>query len=299
MTAKTKDEIKAFFNTGDKPTEAQFIDFIDSYVDKSGPLGTLEAAASAAGTGLAAFAAGTPSIAGYSTVRTSMGIEVYTSAQSNTVALAAISSQIAAGVFAGGLIDIQVITSSGTWTKPSGATKVEVTVVGGGGGGGGSTGNGGTGGTSSFGPHCSATGGAGGTGALATVPEDAPIGGIGSGGDANIRGGAGGNPQGGITSGFVPGSGGNSILGGGAAAKYTQDNGVTGGTYGGGGAGAKKTTAGDAAGQGGAGGGAAIKYITSGLGTTETITIGAGGTAGSGTYTGGVGGAGVIIVKSY
>ena len=36
-----------------------------------------------------------------------------------------------------GLTSMQVFTSSGTWTKPSGITKVKVTVVGGGGGGGG------------------------------------------------------------------------------------------------------------------------------------------------------------------
>jgi hypothetical protein len=92
MASKTKAEIKAFFQTGDKPTEAQFIDFIDSYVDKSGPLGTLEAAASAGGTGVGVFAAGVPSIASYAAVRSSMGIEVYTSAQSDDIARAAVSS---------------------------------------------------------------------------------------------------------------------------------------------------------------------------------------------------------------
>jgi hypothetical protein len=92
MTSKTKAEIKAFFQTGDKPTEAQFIDFIDSYVDKSGPLGTLEAAASGLATGVGVFAAGTPSIASYAAVRSSMGIEVYTSAQSDDIARAAVSS---------------------------------------------------------------------------------------------------------------------------------------------------------------------------------------------------------------
>ena len=36
----------------------------------------------------------------------------------------------------GGLVSMQVFTSSGTWTKPTGVTKVKVTVTGGGGGGG-------------------------------------------------------------------------------------------------------------------------------------------------------------------
>jgi hypothetical protein len=35
MTAITKAALKAFFNTGDKPTEAQFADFIDSYPNLS------------------------------------------------------------------------------------------------------------------------------------------------------------------------------------------------------------------------------------------------------------------------
>ena len=37
----------------------------------------------------------------------------------------------------GGLASVQIFTSSGTWTKPSGVTKINITVIGGGGGGGG------------------------------------------------------------------------------------------------------------------------------------------------------------------
>lgn len=80
MTAKTKDEIKAFFQTGDTPTEAQFIDFIDSYVDKAGPLGTLETAASAGHSGVTTFLNGIPSISSYAAVRSSMDITVYNTA---------------------------------------------------------------------------------------------------------------------------------------------------------------------------------------------------------------------------
>ena len=40
-----------------------------------------------------------------------------------------------------GLNSVQVFTSSGTWTRPSGITKVIMYVTGGGGNGGGSTGN--------------------------------------------------------------------------------------------------------------------------------------------------------------
>lgn len=91
---------------------------------------------------------------------------------------------------AGGQLQTQLFTAPGTWTKPSSATQVRVTVIGGGGGSAGSTSLGGTGGfaiaivpvsapvtvtvgaggsspggpggTSSFGPAVSATGGNGG-----------------------------------------------------------------------------------------------------------------------------------------
>jgi len=120
---------------------------------------------------------------------------------------------------------IQVITSTGTWTRPTGCKKVKVTVVGGGGGGsgaedsdsaagtgggasikyvdvtsissvsvtigaGGSGGayntDGSDGGTSSFGAHCSATGGDGGRNDALTR-EVYP--GEGSDGDINLKGG--------------------------------------------------------------------------------------------------------------
>ncbi len=48
---------------------------------------------------------------------------------------------------ANGLQSMQVFTSSGTWTKPAGISKVKVTVVGGGGGGGGGKNAGATGGS--------------------------------------------------------------------------------------------------------------------------------------------------------
>jgi hypothetical protein len=88
MTSRSKTEIKSFFETDDRPTEAQFADLIDSYVDKSGPIGTWETAASGLSTGFAVLNAGTPSIAGYSSVLPNMGITVYTTA----LAVAAITS---------------------------------------------------------------------------------------------------------------------------------------------------------------------------------------------------------------
>lgn len=80
MTAKSKTDIKAFFQLNDKPTESQFIDFIDSYVDKAGPLGALETLASAGPTGIPVLTVGIPTVESYSNVRNSMAITVYTTA---------------------------------------------------------------------------------------------------------------------------------------------------------------------------------------------------------------------------
>jgi hypothetical protein len=148
------------------------------------------------------------------------------SASKLTGTLPAIDGSSLTGIAAGGgLQSMQVFTSSGTWTKPTGINLVKVYVTGGGGagwggdgsygGGGGASGGtaikiidvsaissvsvtvgaGGTatsstgnaGGTSSFGSHCSATGGGGGvsTNGGGVYP---PVGGVGSNGDLNLYG---------------------------------------------------------------------------------------------------------------
>jgi hypothetical protein len=166
---------------------------------------------------------------------------------------------------------IQVFTSSGTYTKTSGATIAIIEVVGGGGGGagvntysgksggaggysrkrisltsvttetvtigaagtaGGANTAGGNGGTTSFGSHCSATGGTGGSPYVDGTHFVGAAGGFGSDGDINIGGGMGGS--------IYTISGGASFFGGGP----TQAG--VGGAYGAGGSGSGQSTSGSA-----------------------------------------------------
>jgi hypothetical protein len=189
-----------------------------------------------------------------------------------------------ANVGGGGLIDVQVFTSSGTWTRPSGTAAIEIEVVGGGGSGGNNLG-GGSGGTSSFGSHCSATGGSGGGSSSGGLGGS---GGGGSGGTLNINGQAGGTRASSAT-GSAPGFGGSSQMGRGGLILFAGS--ASGSGYGAGGSGG---SSGVFIGGGGGGGGYAYKRVTTGIGATETVTVGAAGSGGEANAT-----PGIIIVKSY
>lgn len=208
-----------------------------------------------------------------------------------TLSAGTLSASLSTG---GRLLNVQVFTSSGTYTRTSGATQVVVIAVGGGGGGGGLGGAGGNGGTTSFGAHVSAAGGSGAAG-----------------GNATTAGGAGGTGGSGALI-AIPGQGGGAGsvysgggLGGGqgGARTLTVGNNGADGSRGGGGSGGSflDNCAGYAQGNGGGGQGeTAIDYITS-VGATETVTIGAGGSGGAsgGIRSGGAGGAGYVIVYEY
>jgi Tol biopolymer transport system component len=217
--------------------------------------------------------------------------------------------------------DVQVFTTTGagTWTKPSNATTLQVTMVGGGGGGGsggrqasgvasvGGSGGGGAGYASAlfaatlFGATVAVSVGAGGTAGTSVTTDTTAGNAGGTGGNSTFgtvlkaTGGVGGSG----TTGGVGGFGGQPGTGGGAssATGAVGGTGTGSGTHGaaGGGAGGGVTTT-PTANNGGAGGGQQSFATTTGTaGTTPGGAGGAGGSVASnlpGTGSGGGGGAG-------
>lgn len=160
----------------------------------------------------------------------------------------------------GRILNVQGFSSSGTYTKTAGTNSVLVFCAGPSGGGGSGDGGGSTpsagSGASSFGSHCSA--GAGGAGTNGSTTNGAPgTRGTASGGIVNVTGGG---PSGGA-----------------GAIRYRGSDTGTQGSDGGPGA-------------------LSIAYITSSIGATETVTIGTGGSGGSGTYAGNDGANGWVLV---
>ncbi|BAQ85566.1 hypothetical protein [uncultured Mediterranean phage uvMED] len=196
----------------------------------------------------------------------------------------------------GGLQSVQTFTSSGTYTKPSGISKIRVYVTGAGGGGGGSkssysrssgsggaaggtaiklldassittvtvtigTGGGGAsagnlasnGGTSSFGSHCSATGGEGGQSAGGYGNNQQ--GGVGSSGDLNLYGGGQNYSMESGGGAITSSKGADSYWGGGGAGRYDSTGNV--GYFGSGGGGGS----GNAASRSGGTGGNGVCYV--------------------------------------
>lgn len=183
----------------------------------------------------------------------------------------------------GRLLAVQIFTSSGTYSKTAGTNSIEVELVGGGAAGSQTSGvNGTNGGDTSFGAHCTAGGGKAGLGGSS-------VGGTASGGDINIDGQSA-TP---ISTGFE--RGGDSPKGfgfGGNAYGSTAEGGYN---YGGGGA-SSGSGGGPSSGPGG-GGAYVFKRLTSGIGATEAVTIGAGGTIGFGSTL--FGAPGILIVREY
>jgi hypothetical protein len=188
----------------------------------------------------------------------------------------------------------QVFTiGSGTYTTPTGATRINVRMSGGGAGGTGSGTSGGSaagnGGDTTFGT-LTASGGAINAGTV----------GAGTNGDINISGGAG--ALGSSTNTDTYGAhGGGSVLGSGGVGGRPAGGAGSAGVLGGGGGGGGGNVSSFGSGASGSGGGYVEKLIT-GPSANYAYAVGAAGTAGgAGTSggAGGAGGAGIIIVDEY
>ncbi len=198
--------------------------------------------------------------------------------------LPAVDGSQLTGILVGGYTGMQLFTSSGTWTKPTGITKVLVKLVGGGGGGGYNSGGGGGGGGYAEGVvsvtgdisvtvgtggsgTTGGTGGTGGTSSFSTLSATGGGGGVASGG----AGGAGGTGNG--TLNFTGGIGGTNGNAGGSPLGF----GCGGGGY--------NNTAGG------------LGFWSKGGGTGSSATgYGAGGIGGGSSANGGNGTSGIVIV---
>lgn len=181
-----------------------------------------------------------------------------------------------------GIGAMQVLTGSGNFTVPDGVYRLKSRQCGGGAGGVGSSGTGGNGGTTTFG-SVTTTGGIGSTG----------LGGTASGGTVNINGGGRF-----LATGTASGNGGSSVFGVGPQGVTSESNGSSSNVPGTGGSGAGFDPGGGVVFYDGGAPAAYAEHVHSvSPGDLIAYAVGAGGTAGSGTRTGGAGAAGVIVVE--
>lgn len=193
----------------------------------------------------------------------------------------------------------QVLTSgsAATYTTPTGATRINVRMVGGGGGGGAQATNAGSNGVdTTFSTLTAAKGNGGSAGAAA-----GGAGGAGTNGDINITGAAG-QPGTSNSAATAPigGKGADGPFGGGGSGGGNNATGGNAATNSGGGGGGGGGSTGPQPSGAGGGAGAYVEKLLTAPSTTYTYTVGTGGNGGSaGGAAGGNGAAGIIIVDEW
>ncbi len=241
MTARTPTALKLFFETGDRPTQSQFGDVMDSYVNVVQTSGqTIISDVSAQG---GWKHRGTLSVLGSALTSLTGNVVVSgTTVLSNSLTISGSANASLSGNLAvtGALtknshpvvtqVKRQVFSSTGTYTPTSGIVYVDVEIVGGGGGGGGcdstagSAGGGGGGGNYAKGIFTSAQIGASQTVTLGAAGT--------AGSSSGGTGGNGGNSSfGSLITSVGGGQGGGGGVSGGDAFGGPGGNGATGGDY--------------------------------------------------------------------
>ena len=197
----------------------------------------------------------------------------------------------------------QVFTSgSGTYTTATGATWIEVELIGGGGGGGGNGAPGTAGTVGNNTTFSTLTGGAGGGGGGGIQPNGGlgGSGGTAAGGDCNFPGGAGQSTGGSGNGNNQPGgNGGSGPFGGAGKAGNGTNAGGAGSTNTGAGGGGAGENAANPPGAGGGSGGY-VRAIIAAPAATYSYAVGAGGGGGAGTTAaGGAGATGIVVVTEH
>lgn len=113
MTAQSKTVIKSYFNTGDRPTEAQFADLVDSYQNANSNLTTLSSA-SVGAAGLGVLAAVTTAAAQSSLGSGAVGAQIFACA--TTAAATNILDSMAKSTYDAANISQQVVGTTAVQT---------------------------------------------------------------------------------------------------------------------------------------------------------------------------------------
>lgn len=122
MTAKTKTSVKTFFNTGDKPTEAEFVHLIDSYLDHDATIQAIASAAQGGKTGLVEIV-GTANVSGRA-MGTVGKLLIATNTTASVTSLLALGPLATISQVSAGVIGANEVTRAKLATGPAGSVLV-------------------------------------------------------------------------------------------------------------------------------------------------------------------------------